>query len=251
MKNKSNVGVKKLLEHCDREEIISKLIIGISTLEIHTWLSAKYPTEKKMVISEAVLKIFKDHHLDVYKMLQDDMNKVKQAQIDEDITLVIQDNPTYKSRMMELVGKELDVKKMITNLCLVIEQRAEQIFNMIQEDPRNLNTRTERILIEYFDTLQSALERYYKIVEAPAAQSFTQNNVSIQVIDSHVMIIQECIRETLQEIDMESSFLFIDRLNEKMAKLKLPAPDSIIPTETKLAEVKLLNESINQKLNQP
>jgi len=38
--------------------------------------------------------------------------------------------------------------------------------------------------------------------------------------------------------------------NEKMTKLKLPDPAAAPTTEMKLAEAKLLNETINKKINE-
>jgi len=35
-------ALKKILEHPDKDEIISKLVIGITPKDIHDWLSAKY-----------------------------------------------------------------------------------------------------------------------------------------------------------------------------------------------------------------
>jgi hypothetical protein len=250
---KNNAGVKKILEHIDREEIISKLIIGISPSDIHDWLSAKYtsPAEKKFVISLSTLKTFKDNHLDVYQMIKDDIQKTKQLsslEQDAELELAVKDNPTYKSKMMELASKEIDVRKIIAQLATAIEIRFGQYFDEIQLDPRNLNTRTDRVLIEFAETLGNLLEKYFKFTEAPQNIG-VQNNVSIQIVDSQVMIIHEAIRETLSELDLESSFLFMDRLNEKMTKLKLPNPDNAPNTDAKLAEVKILNETINQKLN--
>ena len=51
---------KKILDHPDRDEIISKLVIGISSNDIHDWLQAKYTNvnEAKFVLSEKLIKSF-------------------------------------------------------------------------------------------------------------------------------------------------------------------------------------------------
>jgi len=51
-------------------------------------------------------------------------------------------------------------------------------------------------------------------------------------------------------MDLESSMLFIERIQIKMAKLKAPEKEVVPNTEIRLAEAKLLNETINKKLNE-
>ena len=41
----------------------------------------------------------------------------------------------------------------------------------------------------------------------------------------------------------------MELFNEKMSKLKPPASEQAMNTDTKLAEAKLINETINKKLN--
>ena len=65
---KKDTGLKKILDHPDLEEIISKLLIGISSKDIHSWLKSKYTnvSESKFVISEKALISFQDNYLDLY-----------------------------------------------------------------------------------------------------------------------------------------------------------------------------------------
>jgi len=51
-------------------------------------------------------------------------------------------------------------------------------------------------------------------------------------------------------MDLESSMLFMELFNEKMSKLKAPSPEAQPTQEMKLAEAKLLNETINKKINE-
>src|ERR1700722_6615944 len=111
-------GVKKILDHCDREEILAKLILGIDINDIHDWLVAKYSGvgDKKLIISAPALKSFKDNYLDVYNMIQQDIQATKQAianNTENELELAIKDNPTYKSKMQELAGKEIDIRQIV------------------------------------------------------------------------------------------------------------------------------------------
>lgn len=247
--------LKKILEHPDKDEIIAKLVLDISPKDINEWLVGKYTNvgEAKFIINEKSIKTFKDNYLDVYSLIQEDIAKTKQAVstgVEDQIELSIRNNITYKSKMLELAGKEIDIRKMAAHTCAAIETRLSQIFDAIQEDPRNINTRVDNVLIKYAEVFGNLLEKYYKFTEAPTEAQFIQNNVTLQFVDQHILVLHEAIREVLSELDLESSMLFMERLNEKMTKLELPKKDAMPNTDVRLAEVKLLNETINKKLNE-
>lgn len=251
MANKN--ALEKILKHPDRDEIISKLIIGTTPKDIHEWLAIKYTnvSEAKFVISEKSLTSFQDNYLDVYNAIKEDLGKTKFSlalSVEDELQLSVQENPTYRSKMIELASGELDIRKMLGNMIVAVETRAAQIFDEIQADPRNINTRNERLLIEYFDTLGANLERWSKYVLQTPDQVI-QHNVTVQHIDQHVQVIQEAIRETLAEMDIESSLRWMEIFSEKISKLQLPVDKDISPTEVRLAEVKILNDEINKKLN--
>lgn len=149
---------------------------------------------------------------------------------------------------MELAGKEIDIREMARHLAVAIETRLGQIVDVIQENPRDINTKVDRLVVEYAKVFGEILEKYYKFTESPAEQ-FIQNNVTLQFVDQHILVFQEAIRETLAEMDLESSMMFMEKLTEKMARLKAPEKEIIPTTESRLAEAKLLNETISKKLN--
>lgn len=247
----NQVGLKKILDHPDKDEIISKLIIGISPSDINEWLVVKYTnvSESKFVISEKAIKVFKDNYLDLYTYIKEDLLKTKQSSmsLNDKAVLSVKGNSNYKNAMIQLANNELDIKKMIVNMVCAIETRAGQVFDSIQEDPDNM--KKDRILIEYFDTLGSTLERYHKLVIAPPENTVT-HNVTLTVVDQHISVFQEVIRDILSKIDTETALQFMDSFNEKMSKLKNPTEAGFSPVETRFSEVKLLNESLNKKLNE-
>lgn len=249
----NKTALKKILDHPDKDEIISKLVIGISSKDIHDWLSSKYTnvSEKKFVISDKSIKSFQTNYLDIYSMIQEDIVKSKTAldtNTEEALALSVQDNPTYKSKMMELASKEIDIRKMVANLCVAIETRVGQVFDEIQEDPRNINTRIDRLLIDYADALGSILEKYYKFTEEPTNQVIN-NTVTLNVMDQHISVFHDVIKEVLSQMDLETSLYFMEVFNEKMAKLKPPPENVPQNTEVRLAEAKVLNETIDKKIN--
>lgn len=246
-------ALKKILGHPDKDEIIAKLVLDYPPKDIHDWLAAKYTnvSEAKFVIAEKSIKVFKENYLDVYSMIREDMLKTKQAvaaSTEDQLELAVKSNPTYKSKMLELAGKEIDVRQMVAQLCLAIETRLGQVFDEIQEDPRNINTKIDRVLIEYGELLGGLLEKYYKFTENPA-DLVIQHNVTLQAVDQHISVFHDVIRDVLSQLDLESSMLFMELFQDKMAKLKMPAQEQPLNTDMKLAEAKLLNETINKKLN--
>lgn len=250
----NKTALKKILEHPDKDEIIAKLVLDVSPQDINEWLVNKYTnvSEAKFVIAEKSIKTFKDNYLDVYSLIQEDMLKTKQAVAtgtEEQLSLAVQNNSAYRNKMLELAGKEIDVRQMVAQLCVAIETRVAQVFDEIQENPRDINTKVDRLLIDYAEVLGNILEKYYKFTEGPT-ETFVQNNMTIQFMDQHILVIQEAIREVLSEMDLESSMLFMERLPAKLAKLKVPEKEAIPNTDVRLAEAKLLNETINKKLNE-
>jgi len=246
-------ALQKILQHPDKDEIISKLVIGITPKDIHDWLSAKYinASEKKFVVAEKSISSFQNNYLDIYNMIQEDVVKSKSAlatNTEEELALSVQNNPTYKSKMLELAGKELDIRKMVANLCVAIEIRIGQVFDEIQEDPRNINTRIDRLLIDYAETLGIILEKYYKFTEEPA-QNVIQHNVTLNVMDQHISVFHDIIKDVLSHMDLEASMYFMELFNERFSKLKLPPANVISNTDTRLTEAKVLSETIDKKIN--
>lgn len=246
--------LKKITEHPDRDEIISKLVLGIDPKDIHEWLSDKYVnvSEAKFIIAEKALKSFKNNQLDVYIYLKEDFGKAKNAlanNTESDLELSIKDNPTYKNLVIQTVGKELDLKQSISQLCVAVETRLSQIYDTIQEDPRNINTRIDRVLIEYVNALGGLLEKAYKIINNGPDQ-IIQHNVTVQHIDQYVNVFYEALKKTMEKMDLESSMYFMEQFNEELSKIQDPANKPIQPVEERLAEVKVLNEAINKKINE-
>lgn len=246
----SQAGLKKILEHPDVDELISKMLINTPTSEIHEWLESKYSnlSEAKYVISDKALSNFKNNYLDIYNHIKKDIVATttnKSLSLSEQAELSVRNNKTYKSKMLELVDGEIDIKKIILNMVVGIETRAAQVFDQIQNDPQN--TRTDRILIEWFDTLGNALEKYHKLVLG-APDQVIQHNVNIQAVDKYTDVFVDSIKETLSEMGIEYSLRFMELYNEKLTKLK-QSSETQQSTEMRLAEAKIINETITEKLS--
>lgn len=244
---------KKILEHPDKDEIINKLVIGQPLDDIHDWLKGKYTnvSEAKFVLSEKILKSFQHTYLEFYSDVQLDLSKTKSALANgtvDQLQLAVKGSSAYKDAMIRTAGTELDIRQMVSNLCTNIETRLAQVFDEIQENPRDINTKVDRLLIDYAEVFGGILEKYYKFTETPADQ-IIQHNVTLQVVDQHISVFHDVIKEVLSQMDLETSLYFMEVFNNKMAALKAPTSDAPPTQEMKLAEVKLLNETINKKIN--
>lgn len=242
----------KILNHPDRDEVIAKLSIGITPKDVHEWLAAKYPSEKQLIISEKALKSFQDNYLDFYNAVRGDISNVQgslipTAQSDE-LALAVQNNITYKELIEKAANTELDFRSLIVRLGMALETRMAQIFDEIQADPRNINTKIDRLFLEMAERMESVLDKCHKFNE-PQANTVVQHNMTIQVVDQHIAVFHDVIRKVLSQMDLESSLLFMEIFNEEFSKLKMPTPQDHPTTEMKLAEAQLLNEEINKKLN--
>jgi hypothetical protein len=239
-----SVDFGKLLSHPDKDEIISKLVTGIQVSEVSDWLKLKYSDEdqKHLRLSQKMLKTFLDNNLDLYQTLQDDIQIINSGQ-DIEISESLKNNKTYKQRLTELAEEELDVKKIMVETVFLIRQRVEQVFDKAQESPESL--KPDPTLIKWLELLMNSTDKYNKIVNQ-APDSIVQHNVSIQVIEQHTALLQDAIRETMAEIDPQMAFLFLDKLNEKMAKIQEPQQVSNIPLEKRLSESQILEAKIQK-----
>jgi hypothetical protein len=245
---------KKILDHPDREEIISKLSSGVSPQDIFEWLSFKYATvdDKKLIPSISSIKDFQKNYLDIYAVIQEDMQKSKKALAEDtkynELELSIQNNSAYKSLIMKTVEQELNLKETIKKVAAVLELRLGQIFDVIQEDPRDINTKLDRILIEYIDKFAIVLEKAHKISnEAP--DQIVQHNITVQHIDQHTNVFYEAIKRVLAKMDVEASMLFMEAFNEELSRLKEPNLAAAKPIEERMTEVHLLNEKITERIS--
>jgi hypothetical protein len=244
---------EKIRNHVDRDEIISKLSIGITPKDINEWLSHKYAeaNEKKLIISLKDLISFKDNYLDIYNDIKADFAAAKNALVSgtsDSLELSVQNNTDYKNLVIKTVSQEHDLKEQAGRLVTAIETRLAQIYDHIQEDPRNINTKVDYVLIKYAEVLGGLLEKAYKIIEGGPDQ-IIQHNVNIQQnIDINRSVFYEAIRETLQEIDIETSMLFMEKFTEKFNRLQDPSQIKIQPVQQRLAEVQILHETMTKKL---
>jgi len=240
--------IKTFLEHPDKEELIAKLASGISPADIHEGLAARYETvdERKFILSEKTISLFYKDYFDFYALIRNDAQQLAKPSPEQEMSATLASNPTYQTALQAYTNSEVDVRLIAKRMVAAIETRAAQVFDQIAEDPRN--TKMDRTMIEWFNTLTSLCEKFDNIQIGPVENVNIQNNINIQIVDQHINVIYNIIKEILTKLDYDTSMIFIDMFNDAMQELKKKEPQ-VLPVDTRLNEVKLLDTSITAKLD--
>lgn len=242
------VNFDKLLNHSDSQEIISKLISGITPKDVSEWLKIKYQgkDEQHLRLPASLLKEFLDGNLNLYNTLQQDIQGVKNGTSEKKISAALKNNKTYQERMIAAADEEIDIKKMFKSIYVMLNARVEQYFDKMQENPTNL--KPDYGLLKFFDSMMMYVEKYDKIINKSPDQ-IIQHNVTVQVMDQYVSVLQDSIRQTLAEIDPDSANLFLENFNANLSKLQLPEsmqPAKPITQEKKLLGVEMLQSELEK-----
>lgn len=235
----------KILQHPDKDEIVSKLVTGVKPKDVGDWLKLKYPDKDQghLRISSTMLKSFVDNNLDLYGALKDDIAKTKNGQTPpKEIAESLRNNKTYKERLNDMADTEIDIKRVMVEAVFFIRQRIEQVWDKMQENPQNM--KPDYALIKWFDTLLVAAERYEKIVNESPDQVI-QHNVNLQLIEQHTAILQDAVRATLAEMDPAMASVFLEKWAERASELEEPNTQPL-SQEKRLAEAKVLSTEINE-----
>lgn len=238
----SDQNFDKLIEHPKAEEIISKLVTGIRPKDVADWLKLEFPDKNQahLRLGSNYLKDFLDNNLNLYETLKKDIASVKSGDAEKKVSASLRNNRTYQQVLTDMAGKEFDVKAMLQKMGILLETRLEQFWDKMQQNPENL--KADYGLIKYFEIFLNYTEKFNKIVNESPDQ-IIQHNVTVQVMDQYVAVMQETIRETLSEIDPDAAFLFMEKFNEKLPNIQLPEtlqPKKVISTNDRLLEAQIL-----------
>lgn len=237
-----------ILLHPDKEEIISKLMTGVSHKNIADWLKLQYPNKDQshLRIGASLLKDFADNSLDLFNQLRNDIVAVKNnTAVSKSMLESVRNNKTYKERLNELADTEIDIKRVITETIVLMRARIEQMYDIVQSNPENL--KPDYALMKWFEVLLNATEKYHKVYnEAPTV---VNQNITVNMVEQHTAILQEAIRDTMAEIDPNIAFLFMDKLNERLAKIQAPM-NEILPQDKRAKEAEILFAKANEVNNE-
>jgi hypothetical protein len=245
-------SAEKIWTHCDKDEILAKLLSDVPIPDIVEWLSAKYEDVKELQLPRRVLEDFKKNNLDFYHIMKTDLATMKSNKqiTHSEITAEIQGTSAYKKALENYTNSEVDVRKLIHGIAAAAQLRTEQVFNELQLDPSNF--KFDRMLVEWFVVLKDIAKECNDISNpADNIQIGTVNQINIQVMDQHINTIYDIIREILADLDYDTSIKFIEIFNERMTALKASENMNVIPVEHRLAEATNLAEKTTIILNKP
>lgn len=210
----------KILNHPDRDRIISKLSAGEGSRDVAAWLKEKYSSNRLNHVSATCLDEFRRKYLNIHgSILEDIQYKLKdqqQEELDAKITNIVKKNKTYEEKLTEFVDDQIDWKKKLLSLLNVVETRFAQLFDKTQNSPDNY--KPDYVMIQWMEKILKIIEDIRKVEGAP--DQVIQHNVTVQAIDEQAAIFQQAIQKTIAELDLNTASILIDKLNNNIEKLK-------------------------------
>jgi len=218
--------VKKILNHVEKDKIIGKLINGESPTKVSEYLKVKFHEKDQahLRLSQGALSEFRDKYLSQYKSLDQILQNDNAKGLKKKVAESLLENKTWRERQLQEVDNEIDLKKQIITILNMLQSRAEQIFDRIQEDPRV--TKHDYVLIKYFDSLFAAIEKTDKLINDKPDQ-VVQHNVTVQMVEQHSYAFQDAIREFMAEVDPDMASRLMDLMTKHLGKLQ--DPDAVTP----------------------
>lgn len=207
-----------ILNHPKRNDIVSKLLSGISAKEISIWLKTLFndKDESHLRLSQKIIEQFaKSDFINYEKHLNSDLSLAQAG--DEKALSSLKNNRTWKQRVDSLLDEKVDIKDRLNKMELLVRDRMEQVFDSIQDNPNA--TRGDHVLIKYFEHYLKLLETYNKTINL-APDMIIQHNHTVDYIDKRTTFLQDAIYEVLEEMDPAFATTFLDKLNEKLATLQ-------------------------------
>lgn len=257
----------KILNHPDREDIIQKLVSGLSPNKVSDWLSEKYSKEdeKHLRITVKAISDFRSKYLnlnrDAVRMLKKERQKKElglphnanagsfldltdetEEQHDLRVKETLLQSPTYRDKLKEITEATLDGPRLIKELVTLIQSRLEVYFNEIASGTTIGNTiKADKQFAEYVSLMKDLVKDAKKIEDDYNAQP-ESGQVQLNVVHEQIGIIRDTVKDLLAEFAPDLALEFMDRLNKRMTAMKYEPPR----TPDILEHVEKLNKRIRE-----
>lgn len=228
-----------ITDHPNSKDILSKLLSGSAPKEVAQWLKIKYPNKDQahLRLTQKLLKEFNNsQYTNVYDQFKRDIVQVSKK--DEGLSASLLNNKTYRERLSEIADKEFNMLRVLDDMIVMTHARYEQVFDRIQEDPSSFDG--DHTLDKYVHTMFDIAAKLEKI-RIGAPETLMHQNVTMKAVEDYMSIYQEAIRETFAEIDPDTAMLFMDKLYNKLNKLKPPVQ---MTQDQRIQEATVLHERI-------
>lgn len=210
----------KVLQHPDKEVIISKLIEGESLREVENWLKNKYPRKKRLHVSYMTLQKFRQEHLNIQGDVLDDIKNKRNEKTREETVAeqkaIISASNAYQNKINEVVNNEIDVSKRLLEMDALVTSRIEFYYNLLQEGG---GVKEDKVFLEYVNMMKGIMQDWKKYIEGFADKKI-DHNINVNVAFDQVKIIKSTIYEILEEIDPNLMNVFINKLDSRMKELE-------------------------------
>lgn len=234
----------KILNHPDRDQIISRLTKGESVREISNWLKEKYDENENNQISSALLDQFRRKYLNLHGTILEDLKlKIKEQQCEEvkdGIKDLVKRNPTYNDKLKEFVDDQIDVKKRLHQFLNAAETRFAQLFDITQNNPNNY--KPDRVMIEWLKSMLELVKEIRKVDGAP--DQIIQHNVAVQAVEDESAIIQQAIINTFSKLEIELASALMDDFQKTVQELREAKSNNLIYSEKSIDKVQTIMAKI-------
>lgn len=236
----------KILNHPDREELIQKLVSGISPNKIQDWLNEKYfrDEDRHLRITVKAISDFRSRYLnltrDAVRLLKKERQKKelglphnanagsfldRTGETEEEHELRVKEtllqSPTYREKLKNVNEAALDGPRLIKELVTLIQSRIEKYFNEVASGQQTL--KEDKVLIEMISLMKDLVKESKKIEDDYNTQP-DAGHVQLNVVQEQVGLIRDTVKDLLNDFDPDLALEFMDRLNKKLTALKYESP---------------------------
>jgi hypothetical protein len=235
------VDLKKLVEHPEKQEIISKLINGESPKTVSNYLKDKYPKpdEGHLRIPATMLQQFLDNYADHHAYVKKVVENEYDTKLDKKIAASLLDNKEWRERLQNVADEEIDFKIRLRNVLKILEARAEQIFDLIQSNPES--TKADYVFTKYMELLMQVIEKGDKL-ENDRPDIRIEHSYTVQMVEQQSVALQQAIRKVLEKMGPEFSSMFMEYLNEELSKMSGADIDPTLTAAQEKREKQALNK---------
>lgn len=229
---------KKILDHPEVQGIIDKLMMGDSPKDVSVYLKNKYdkPDENHLRLAASLLEQFVKNYCNTSDFLDKIVKDEKNGALDKTIAKSLINNQTWQDRLANLADDKIDIEKRLLQQLHLMDVRAEQIFDKIQENPGS--TKLDYVLTKYFELSTMLLEKADRIINKTPDQRIEHIH-SVQVVEQHSTILQEAIRRAIARLDPDLASDVMDMITQEFDALKPPNNNPIPIDKAKKEVIKL------------
>lgn len=256
----------KILNHPDKEEIIQKLLSGVSPNNIRIWLQDKYPDDKEQHITVSSINSFRKNYLNLnreaVRILKKEQQKKslglphnpnaasfldKPDENEERYHLRVKDalfsSPTYQEKLKEITDAHLDAPRLIKELHMLLQSRIEVYYNEIAGATTIGDTlKADKMFAEYVRLATDVLKDSKKVWDDYNKEP-DEGTIDLDVVHEMIGVVREAVKDSMNDFGPELALDFMDKLNKRLNVLEYRIPK---PQQQIIDRVDTLNKKIKE-----